>query len=418
VQAVQLHLPPEETLQSTPPPKQAVCTLTEHETCWILATSNAAASVAVDKTTGCITSFRSCGRELISEAVPVPISPCLYRASTDNDRGGSKGSSYAARWKAAGLDRMRLVTGSCILEALLCKDGQPEIKCSFTMRPAERNSEEDAAEALVEGVGVGEVGGMHWLSENQPGMAEEDTAHMGACSPEGSVHCTARYSLRADGSLLMRWKIDATEALPAALSPGLKPSLPRVGLRMGLPGSAASMLAWYGRGPHECYPDREHSALLRLHTKRVLDMHVPYIFPSENGGRTDVRWVAVVDKDDGPCCSPGLLVVAAGKSSLQISASPYSLEALERARHDHELVPNGLVNLHLDCAHMGLGGDDSWSPTVHDKYLVPPKEYCMDVVLLPIPSSGMASEIRQKDQLEYEVASKVWRQWYSWNDSE
>eukprot|EP00983_Pelagomonas_calceolata_P118737 1160534-Pelagomonas_calceolata.AAC.6 len=32
-------------------------------------------------------------------------------ACTDNDRGGSKGSSYAARWLAAGLDRMERAGG-------------------------------------------------------------------------------------------------------------------------------------------------------------------------------------------------------------------------------------------------------------------------------------------------------------------
>lgn len=28
---------------------------------------------------------------------------------------------------------------------------------------------------------------------------------------------------------------------------------------------------------------------------------------------------------------------------------------------------------------MGLGGDDSWSPCVHDKYLVPPVEYSFSI---------------------------------------
>jgi beta-galactosidase len=36
------------------------------------------------------------------------LCPCLMRATTDNDRGGSGGSSYAARWFAAGLDRLQV----------------------------------------------------------------------------------------------------------------------------------------------------------------------------------------------------------------------------------------------------------------------------------------------------------------------
>ena len=31
-----------------------------------------------------------------------------------------------------------------------------------------------------------------------------------------------------------------------------------------------------------------------------------------------------------------------------------------------------VLQVHLDHKHMGLGGDDSWSPCVHEQYLVPP----------------------------------------------
>lgn len=41
------------------------------------------------------------------------------------------------------------------------------------------------------------------------------------------------------------------------------------------------------------------------------------------------------------------------------------------------------LHVHLDAAHMGVGGDDSWSPSVHDTYLVPPGVYDFSVALLP-----------------------------------
>ena len=40
------------------------------------------------------------------EHLASPLRPCMWRALTDNDRGGSGGTSYGARWAAAGLDRM------------------------------------------------------------------------------------------------------------------------------------------------------------------------------------------------------------------------------------------------------------------------------------------------------------------------
>lgn len=42
----------------------------------------------------------------------------------------------------------------------------------------------------------------------------------------------------------------------------------------------------------------------------------------------------------------------------------YSLEALRSARHEYELTPAGAVHVFLDHRHMGVGGDDSWSPSV------------------------------------------------------
>ena len=42
-----------------------------------------------------------------------------------------------------------------------------------------------------------------------------------------------------------------------------------------------------------------------------------------------------------------------------------------------------LTHLHLDHAHMGDGGDDSWSPSVHLEYLVPPAVYSFSLTLCP-----------------------------------
>jgi hypothetical protein len=59
--------------------------------------------VTVSKATGCITAVQQ-GQQLLLQ----DMLPCFMRATTDNDRGGSGGSSYAARWAAAGLDRMEV----------------------------------------------------------------------------------------------------------------------------------------------------------------------------------------------------------------------------------------------------------------------------------------------------------------------
>ena len=66
----------------------------------------------------------------------------------------------------------------------------------------------------------------------------------------------------------------------------------------------------------------------------------------------------------------------------------FSAEQMHEARHDYELhlppgsdTPPNVVHLTLDHVHMGVGGDDSWSPSVHEQYLVPPAIYSFSLAL-------------------------------------
>jgi beta-galactosidase len=115
-----------------------------------------------DKASGALTGWQAAdGGQLLA----APLAACLYRASTDNDRGGSGGSSYTARWKAAGLDRLEVQPGSVTISVSSQADLQDcaggsegsrgvQVCCAFTLRPGEQREEEAAVE---EGVGVGEV---------------------------------------------------------------------------------------------------------------------------------------------------------------------------------------------------------------------------------------------------------------------
>lgn len=53
-----------------------------------------------------------------------------------------------------------------------------------------------------------------------------------------------------------------------------------MGVHLGVP-AQYKQAHWYGRGPHECYPDRQYGAPLRQYSVAdVKEFHVPYIFPS------------------------------------------------------------------------------------------------------------------------------------------
>ena len=66
-----------------------------------------------------------------------------------------------------------------------------------------------------------QVGGFHWLSENQPTTEDHPPPSQSGQSAEGSISCSATYLLRPGGLLEVSWDVDASNALPTPLGPGL-----------------------------------------------------------------------------------------------------------------------------------------------------------------------------------------------------
>jgi beta-galactosidase len=126
-------------------------------------------------------------------------------------------------------------------------------------------------------------------------------------------------------------------------------------------------IEWFGRGPHECYPDRRRSAIVDRWRSTVTQQFVPYIRPQESGGRADVRWFTLTNAD-------GRSIRISLARPAQVSAIHHRAAALAAGTHVDELVPAPETVVHLDVAHRGLGtascGPDTTSP-----YLVGPGEY-------------------------------------------
>ncbi len=181
------------------------------------------------------------------------------------------------------------------------------------------------------------------------------------------------YSVNDKTLIVSRWhyQIDLqgviTLDVDLDIAKGLPP-LPRVGLELALPKSP-ELVHWYGRGPHENYPDRILSAPIARHSLGVEALHTPYIFPSENGLRCDVREFEF----------SGLNV----SGLFHFSLSPYSQENLTAARHTYELVKSDCLYLRIDAEHMGVGGDDSWSQSVHREFILSNKPLSYRLVLRP-----------------------------------
>ncbi|MEJ6704086.1 MAG: beta-galactosidase [Pseudomonadales bacterium] len=145
---------------------------------------------------------------------------------------------------------------------------------------------------------------------------------------------------------------------------GDMPPMPRIGASFKIPHDAsqtAQNVSWFGRGPHENYPDRLVSADMGAWQQPIESMHTNYIFPSDNGLRCDVRQVAL-----------GAIQI---QGDFHFSVSPYGQTALARARHTHELIPDEALHVCVDGYHMGVGGDDSWTPSVKPPFRLEASHY-------------------------------------------
>jgi beta-galactosidase len=140
---------------------------------------------------------------------------------------------------------------------------------------------------------------------------------------------------------------------------------------------------WYGRGPHESYPDRRRGARVGRWQMAVTDLATPYIRPQENGGRADVRWLELRDPDAASEAGRGLRL--AFDRPLQVSATHHRAADLAAATHDNDLVARPETIVHLDVVHRGLG-TASCGPDTLPEYLVGPGTYEWGWTIGPAPA--------------------------------
>jgi len=294
----------------------------------------------------------------------------LYRAPSDNDKGGIAGKSFMSRWKESGLDC--LVPHGVALSVAAATGDAVVVEGAWELVPSFHKQA-----PVAESVGVGCVGGAHWFAE------ETSNVLYGKEQPRLRTSVRVRYTVRTDGSVEMDLEVDASDSMLYLHEDcSLKQSLARVGVTFEVPDEYRDV-AWYGKGAHESYPDRSTAGTVGVHHSTVDAMHVPYIFPSFNGGRSDVRWMNLSS------ASGSLHISAPRQGHFQsASVSRYSLGMLESATHQNELRPNGTVHVSIDHRHQGVGGDDSWSPSVKPEYLVEPAKYAFSVKLRATEHGG------------------------------
>jgi len=254
------------------------------------------------------------------EMLVAGLAPNVWRAPTDNDSGGNWLLRRAGVWKAANGDR-RLVSLNHRLE-----ESAAVIEASYVMGA--------------------------------------DTARFTIC-----------YRIEGTGAV-------EVAGLMQPLGDKL-PLIPRIGMNLQMAGDFGQ-LEWFGRGPHENYPDRKASAAVGRYRSSVADQYHDYSRPQETGNKADVRWFALRD-------AQGNGLAFAGEGLLGFSALPVLQSDLDHDRsrgapHRHGgLVEfRDLVSINIDHRQMGLGGINSWGALPLEKYRLPAREYNWRFRIVPL----------------------------------
>ena len=264
--------------------------------------------VAVDKSTGALSSYTFRGRQLVTG----PLLPNYWRPLTQNDQ-MSFVSLRKSYWRKAGY----------------------------------------ASPAARTGV------------EQETGSAVKIIAASNLPHAQGSRRVL--YTIFADGRVRVESEMTALETLP---------TIPRVGMQMKVPGAFRRM-SWYGRGPHENYADRNTGAAIGIYSGTVDELFHQYPVPQECGNRTDVRWLTLVGED-------GYGLKVTGQGPLSMSAWPYDMLEIERAKHVNELKKSENITLNVDYRQMGVSGDIPGVTWVFKEYRLQPGHYHYAFTLEPV----------------------------------
>lgn len=159
------------------------------------------------------------------------------------------------------------------------------------------------------------------------------------------------------------------------------PDMFRFGVQLQMP-VAFNAIEYYGRGPYENYSDRNNSSDLGIYKQSVAEQFYPYIRPQENGNKTDIRYLKVLNK-----AGKGFLFTS--ENPFSGSALNYSIESLDdgsekEQRHSAEVEKANYTNVCIDKFQMGLGCVTSWGTLPLPQYRIPYKNYEFNFQIEPL----------------------------------
>ena len=181
----------------------------------------------------------------------------------------------------------------------------------------------------------------------EPGLLLIAVEAVLATSPESNL--CLRYSFYGDGQVSVTTTVQFAEGLG---------TVPMIGYTAQVP-AGFEQIKYFGAGPDESYPDRCHGTMVAAYETTPDKMAYPYLYPCENGNRTDCRWLTVTNGE-----GTGLLFSAEG-TPLQCSVLHHTARQLRSqkkwTRSYYELLlpecrtEEPVVRVCYDVTGMGMG---------------------------------------------------------------
>jgi evolved beta-galactosidase subunit alpha len=154
---------------------------------------------------------------------------------------------------------------------------------------------------------------------------------------------TYTYGFSSDGSM----KIEVV-GKRSIFGPEFPKMLPRIGINLHT-NKDYSQVTWYGRGKGESYQDSKRSQSIGLYSHDVKGMHTDYVYPQENGSRTDTSFLSLSKEDK--------TILINFTNLRDFTIHDYETNALEEAKHRGNIQRAPYNVLTIDYKQSGLGSN-------------------------------------------------------------
>ncbi len=293
------------------------------------------ASVAFDRATGALVSYKVKGVERLL----APMVLDAYRAPSSNE------VRPAAQWSQCGWRNFRQ---KAISFGEIWRDDDDAHALAFTVEVECRG---EAKESLVN---YGRPGG-HIEAKGVP-------SHVSA----PYFRAVLRWRVNGDGKVSCR-----SEIRPV----GFRRELPRIGWRFVLPLDFAQV-EWFGRGPFENYRDRKSGAFRGLWTTDLTKFVMPYARPEDANNFEETDAVTLSG-------AKGAIGFATLGAPFAFTAIPYSPTEIIEASHPPELPPITKVEFGIFAETRGLGGASCGPGPERRDIIDTSKNYRLDFAIVP-----------------------------------